>query len=252
MSQKDTNNYLENDNGKEAQAIKRQSLLFSNEELKLKTVRTAPNHIPNHFLAVSRNHILADSQVAVLLEPLRQKEFLEKVIKKDFAPLINFVRTLAGSDANEAEAMLLRVLKGESNKVNDLIHKVSKGDGNVRFGDSLKNNLIRSGFDYETDTKGRPTQRSTAVREAMHGLAKYPSMRDLVFTAGGSTFAPMEVDGTTIKPFSSTDGSNKPPQQRSNNFRPLSSSAISRLDTRDLDTYTPSKSLSPRQRSNTI
>jgi hypothetical protein len=228
MSDRDTQKYFSADSGRPA---KRLQLFFETKKGPAKYFRSGKKRVPSlRALGVSRNHILADSQVASLLRNALDKNgrVYAKVQKKP-AAIRKFVRTLAGSQAKDASKMLTRVLSGSS-EVNELINIVSIGDGNVRIGDSVRNEQISSGFDEETDDlHGKPTVRSNNIREALLGLAVYSARpspleqtdtewAELVFSAGGHTMAPIGPGGR-FKAVSSSDRSNMDPQDP-NTFRP--------------------------------
>jgi hypothetical protein len=231
MSDRDTVKYFSADSGRPAKILK---FFFVTSRGPAKFFKSGKKLVPSlRALGLSRNHILADSQVAILLrKALVKSGTIYERVNKNSAAIDKFVRTLAGSQAKEASEMLTMVLREPNNvNVNDLITMVSMGDGNVRIGDSVRNEHISSGFDEETDDFGKPTVRSNNVREALHGLAVYsarPSAQEqtdtakwaeLVFSAAGHTMAPTGPGGR---------------------FKPVSSSDRNNMDLQEPDTFKPS------------
>jgi hypothetical protein len=223
MTGKDTLRYIARDPGNSARMLE-----FS---LKFKGKSSKGPARGLKSLGLSRNHIVADSQVAAILRKgLDNGSGVLEKVRREPAHFLNFVRTLAGSNADAAEVLFVRDLQRTSGASSELVNMVSNGDGNVRIGDATRNEGILSGFDEETDWAGRPTQRSANARSALQGLWRYTSALDvmdqpdqawseLIAGAGARTYAPQDFN--------------------SKRYSIVSSSSVSRLDQQDPESFRP-------------
>jgi hypothetical protein len=162
-------------------------------------------------LGISRNHIVADSFVAILVEhgfhvPQIRNEIMNASKPGKFE---KFVQTLGGDEAVQAlrEAVLLRDVLGKPEEALARLHeakeKVSLGRGNIRFGLAKENVDILHGLDLEFDERGNITEKSERAMEALHGLWGYPELQKHALNAGQQTIKEKSLgvdnNGSTLK-----------------------------------------------------
>ncbi len=168
-------------------------------------------------LALSRNHILADSSIAAIHEAITKTPEIFEAVQRDPAPLKSWLRTLSAKhdtaprigpwhspDAEEHIEAFDAAMddKGKAAALKKAFNAASMGLGNVRIGKAEDNQIISHGYDPELDTKRRETQKTINNRLSLYRLTRYgrnndgstPSKAqtdfvDLIFTAAGSTMS---------------------------------------------------------------
>ena len=168
-------------------------------------------------LALSRNHILADSSIATIHEAITKTPEIFEAVQRDPSFLKNWLRTLSAKhdkaprtgpwlapDAEEHIEAFDAAMddRGKAAALKKAFNAASMGLGNLRIGKAEDNQIISHGYDPEVDTKGRETQKTINNRLSLYRLTRYGRNDDgsapskaqtdfvnLIFTAAGSTMS---------------------------------------------------------------
>jgi hypothetical protein len=121
----------------------------------------------------SRNHILADSRIRVMLESIAKGDKVKALQSngKERKALVNFFEAISGKGpgTEQAERFIRSLWSGNKKKMNSAIDDVTLGRENLRFGHADVNGKISNEFD-PVIVDGRLDPRSMKIRDAVIGL----------------------------------------------------------------------------------
>jgi hypothetical protein len=121
----------------------------------------------------SRNHILADSRIRVMLESIAKGDKVKALQSngKERKALVNFFEAISGKGpgTEQAERFIKALWSGNKKERNSAIDDVTLGRENLRFGHADVNGKISNEFD-PVIVDGRLDPRSMKIRDAVIGL----------------------------------------------------------------------------------